>query len=103
MVSALFLFIVAGAVSTFVYAGMQEDKYKIWKYNRDNNPTPEAKKRLNQIGTACGCIMLLATAIYVGLGFTQEAWDTSWWVFPVGGILCGVVSVILNPYTGEDD
>lgn len=102
LVGSVFLLIIAAAVTAFIYAGMQEDKYKIWKYNRDNNPTPEAKKRLNLIGTACGCIMLIATAIFVALGFTRNTWDTSWWVFPVGGILCGVVSVILNPYKGED-
>jgi len=101
--AALFLLIIAGAVTTLIYAGMQEDKYKIWKYNRDNNPTPEAKKRLDLIGTVCGCIMLTATAIYVALGFIRFSWGTSWWVFPVGGILCGIASTILNPYKGEDD
>ena len=103
LLSAGFLFIIAAAVTAFIYAGIQEDKYKVWKYNRDNNPTPEAKKRLNMIGTACGCIMLLATAVYVALGFIRDAWDIAWWVFPVGGILCGIVSVALNPYKGEDD
>ena len=88
---------------SFIYGGIQEDKYKIWKYNRDNNPTPEAKKKLDAIGTGCGIIMLLATAVYVALGFTRGAWGTAWWVFPVGGILCGVVSIVLNPYKGEDD
>ena len=100
--SALFLFIIACAVSVFIYAGMMEEKYKIWKYNRDNNPTPEAKKRLNLNGTVCGCIMLVATAVFLCLGFIRDAWDTAWWVFPVGGILCGIVSVILNPYKGEE-
>lgn len=102
-VAALFLLIIAGAVTTLVYAGMQEDKYKIWKYNRDNNPAPEAKKRLNLIGTVCGCIMLTATAFYVALGFIRFSWGSSWWVFPVGGILCGIASTILDPYKGEDD
>ena len=101
--SACFLLLIAGAVYSFIYAGIQEDKYKIWKYNRDNNPSPEAKKKLNAIGTGCGIIMLLATAVYVSLGFTKDAWGTAWWVFPVGGILCGVVSVVLNPYKGEED
>lgn len=103
VMAALFILIIACAVTSFVYAGIMEEKYKIWKYNRDNNPTPEAKKQLNLIGTVCGCIMLAATAIYLGLGFTHNSWDTSWWVFPVGGILCGVASTILNPYKGQDD
>ena len=99
---SIFLFIVAGAVTAFVYAGIQEDKYKIWKYNRDNNPTPEAKKRLNLIGTVCGVIMLLATAVYVGLGLALDLWSTAWWVFAVAGILCAVVCIVLNPYKDED-
>ena len=81
---------------------MQEDKYKVWKYNRDNNPAPEAKRRLGLIGALCGGIMLTATAVYVGLGLTRNTWGTAWWLFAVGGILCGVVSVVLDPYKGED-
>ena len=100
--AAVFLIIVAGAVGAFVYGGMQDEKYKIWKYNRDNNPTPEAKARLNLIGTICVCIMLAATAVYVGLGLTMEMWSTAWWLFPVAGILCGGVHVVLDPYKGED-
>ena len=102
LVSSVFLLIVDGAVMSFIYAGMQDEKYKLRKYNRNNNPTPEAKKRLNLIGAGCGAIMLLATAVYVALGFARNAWGTAWWVFPVGGILCGALSVILNPYKGED-
>ncbi len=103
LMAAAFLLIIAAAVTAFIYAGMQDEKYKVWKYNRDNAPAPEAKKRLDLIGTLCGVIMLLATAVYVGLGLTQHTWSTAWWLFPVGGILCGVVSVALNPYKGEDD
>lgn len=103
LAASLFLLIIAGAVASFVYGGMQSEKYKIWKYNRDNNPTPEVKQRQNLIGTLCTVIMLAATAVFVALGFTKNAWDTAWWVFPVGGILCGIVSVMLDPYKGEDD
>lgn len=102
IVAALFLLIVAGAVTCFVYAGIMEEKYKIWKYNRDNNPTPEAKKRLNAIGTGCCCIMLAATAVFLAFGFCNGSWDKIW-VFPVGGILCAIVSVALDPYKGDDD
>lgn len=103
LAASLFLLIIAGAVASFVYGGMQSEKYKIWKYNRDNNPTPEVKQRQNLIGTLCTVIMLAATAVFVALGFTKNAWDTAWWVFPVGGILCGIVSVVLDPYKGEDN
>lgn len=103
LAAALLLLIISGSVMSFTYGCMQEEKYLIWKYNRDNSPAPEAKKRLGLINSIRGCIMLLATAIYVGLGISKTAWDTAWWLFPVGGILCAVVGVILNPYRNDDN
>ncbi len=99
---SVFLLIVAGAVTALVYAGIQEEKYKIDKYNRDNSPTPEAQKRLNLIGTICGVIMTLTAALYVGLGLALGLWRTAWWVFAVAGILCAVVYIVLNPYKDDD-
>jgi len=33
----------------------------------------------------------------VGLGLALYMWGTAWWVFAVGGILCGVAAVALGP------
>lgn len=92
-----FLLIVAGAVWSFIYGGIQHEKYDVEKYNRENNPTPETKRRNDLVGTVCAVIMLLATAVYVGLGVALDLWRTAWWVFAVGGILCGVAAVALGP------
>ena len=100
--TSLFLLMIAGAVTSFVYAGINDEKYKIWKYNRNNNPTPEAKRRLNLIGAVQGAMMTLVTAVYVGLGLSMNLWRTAWWIFAVAGILCGVLSIVLDPYKGED-
>ncbi len=100
--ASLFLLMIAGAVTSFVYAGINDEKYKIWKYNRNNNPTPEAKRRLNLIGAIQGAMMTLVTAVYVGLGLSMDLWRTAWWIFAVAGILCGVVAIVLDPYKGED-
>lgn len=99
---SVFLLIVAGAVTAFVYAGIQEEKYKIDIYNRDNNPTPEVKKRKGLINTICAALMTLVTALYVGLGLALDLWRAAWWVFAVGGILCAVVNIVLDPYRDED-
>ena len=96
------LLLVAGAVTSFIYAGLTEDKYKIWKYNRDNAPSPEARRRLSLIGTVCGSLMLLAAAVYTGLGLALDLWRESVWIFAVAGILCGLASVVLNPYKNEE-
>lgn len=101
--SGVFLLIVAAAVTAFIYGGMQDEKYKVWKYNRDHQPSPAAKKRMNTIGTICAVIMLLAAAVYLTLGFTRNAWGVVWWLFPVGVVLCCVAATVLNPYKGEED
>lgn len=46
--------------------------------------------------------MVLAAAVYVGLGLALDLWRTAWWVFAVAGILCGVVCIVLNPYRDEE-
>ena len=93
----IFFFIMAGAVWSFTYGGMQQDKYNIAKYNRENNPSPQVRRRKALTGTICGVLMLSATAVYVGLGLSLGLWRQAWWLFAVGGILCAVVSVALNP------
>lgn len=97
----LFLFLTAGAVWSFVYGGILRDKYDLARYNRENNPSPEAKRRAQLTGTACGALMTLAAAVYVGLGLALGLWKTAWWVFAVAGILCGVIAIVLNP-CGKD-
>lgn len=100
-IMSAFLLIVAGAVTTFIYAGMQHQKYQIDRYNRDNDPAPAVKARQRLISAIHGVLMLLAAAVYVGLGLTRGTWRTDWWLFAVGGILCGVVSALLDPYRDE--
>ena len=93
---AVFFFILAGAVWSFTYGGIMHDKYDVEKYNRENNPSPEAKRRRALTGTVCAVIMLLATAVYVGLGLAMDLWRSTVWLFAVGGILCAAASVILS-------
>lgn len=96
-----FLLIIAGAVWSFIYGGIQHDKYDVAKYNRENNPSPESRRKRALAGTVCTVIMLLAAAVYVGLGLALDLWRTAWWVFAVGGILCGVAAVVLGPREDE--
>lgn len=93
----LFLLIVAGAVFSLVYGGMLEDKYNIKKYNFENNPPPEYKERRRRAVTACAVIMILATALYLFQGLAYDKWDLAAVIYPVGGVLCGAVWMLLRP------
>lgn len=94
---ALFMLIVACAVYFIIYGGMLEDKYNIPKYNRQNNPSPEDKERRRRAATACGIIMMLATAVFLAAGLGMDGWDSAVIIYPVGGVLCGAAWLLLGP------
>ncbi len=71
----------------FIYYGMEQGLYN-----------PEKSKQNNIDSPIHGVIMLIATIIFLLWGFLWNAWHPAWIVFPIGGILCGIVSIIL----GED-
>jgi len=57
----------------------------------------EKGKRKNRIGEAVGtAYWLLATAVYLCWSFVSDAWHMTWIVWPVAGILFGVVELVCN-------
>ncbi len=92
-VATLMYFVTIG-VLLITYSGMMKDKFDIEKYNNEN--TDEYKKVDNKIGRICGVIMLTATIIFLVLGFVLNIWYINWIVYPIGGILCGIVGTILK-------
>ena len=95
-INAVFMLMIAAAASTLVYAGLQKDKYNIESYNKESNPSPERKRRNALKGKVYGCIMLLATCIFLPLSFVTRRWDVTWVVYPVAGILCGIAAIVLS-------
>lgn len=94
-----FLFLtVLAAVSAIVYICLQASKYNVKKYNTDNlwENSEEGKENGRRLGTACGILMTVVTAAYVGLSAITEGWKNLWWMFAVGGLLCGVIYFVLN-------
>ena len=44
--------------------------------------------------TLCGLIMLVATALFFIFGVAANAWHPAWVLFPLGGVLCGIVGIL---------
>lgn len=93
--AALLLFLSAG-VPLLVYGGIQKSKFDLKAYNKEHLPDAQKSRREVLESKACGVIMLLATMVFLGLGFLLHLWDKAWVVFPIGGLLCAVVSVVLE-------
>ncbi|RRD96171.1 hypothetical protein EII17_01330 [Clostridiales bacterium COT073_COT-073] len=44
----------------------------------------------------CPVIIMSALIIFLILGFIYDLWHPGWIVFPIGGLLCGIVSILLR-------
>lgn len=86
----VFFLVIAAAVAALVYLGIQHSKYhgsgaEAGSDSYRYKPDEAADRR-------CGFIMSAATIIFLVAGFVFDAWHPTWIVFPVGGLLCGMVS-----------
>lgn len=89
--TGLFLIITAISTSIFIYYGVNRSKF-----DSDNNVKKNIEKDDELIGKVCGTIMLLTTALYLYLGFAYNGFGIYWYVFPIGGILCAIASILLK-------
>lgn len=89
--NGFFMTLITIAVGIFVYCGMQ--KSKIEKTELSKQIMNESDQR---IGKWCGCIMMITFAMYLLWSFVWNAWSISWVLFPLGGIMCGIVSILLS-------
>lgn len=102
----IFLYIIAAAVPFLVYAAIQKSKYDIKTYNIENER--EATGKMSRRGKWYGVIMMSAVILFlisIGIYISRVngdwgAWrgtimQYSWLVFPIGGVMCGIVSLIL--------
>lgn len=95
--ASIFFLFIAVAVMLLVYAGMQKGKYNIEEYNVMHDEESVEYKKSQTTGRICACLMLIATIIYLILGFVFDAWGMpSVVVFPVFGIGCGIASIIVD-------
>lgn len=95
-VTAAFIGALAFIIGGLVYMGIQHGKYNVDEYNRQTqrelNPTNKDKIA----GVVSGGIMGVATALFLLIGFIGGYWHPGWIVFPVGGIICGIINAILK-------
>lgn len=96
--SGIFFLLLTFGVGIVMYHGMQHTKYE------QTEPTfVQDKKAEETIGRFCGVVMLLATAIFLIWSFVFGAWNIAWIVFPVGGIVCGIISTLFGKDTKESN
>ena len=109
-----FLAFATAGVSVLVYGGLQKSKYNIEEYNKENalecgyeeyaarkteeilSKGRDADRGNQLIGVVNACIMIFATIIFLVCGLGFDLWEKCWIAYPVGALLCGIASIILN-------
>lgn len=95
--SSIFFLLLSAAVMILVYAGIQKGKYNIEEYNVMHDKESAEYKKSQITRRICACLMLIATIIYLILGFVFGEWGMpSVVVYPVFGIGCGIVSIVVD-------
>lgn len=114
---ASLLALVALAVGIFVFFGIRRSIYHVEDYNKENARAISKNKAGKLTGAVCGVIMLIATCVFFVWGFWETPggmwtgnwrdytghWNISWISFAVGGILCGIASIIINAVFDKEE
>ena len=90
---AIFMIFVTTSTPFLVHAGIEKSKYDGTNMKCYHHTINKESEEI--IGKISAVIMISATIIYFILGFVLKLWNYNWLVYPIGGMLCGIVSVIL--------
>lgn len=101
-VTAVFLALLAVLTGGIVWFGMQHTKYHVDEYNKQGVRDKSRASRSKLKDAICGAVMMTATAIFLVLGFVCGWWHPGWVVFPVGGIICGIIDAIFKAKDGRE-
>lgn len=92
--------VVAAGVWQFIAVGVRWAAME--RLLREGDFSQKGKKR-SRITEAVGTVYwMLATAVYLGWSFWTEAWQTTWMVWPVAGVLFVAVMVLTGMLLDRD-
>lgn len=103
LIGSIFMLCITVAVTLFVYAGTQESRYDIRHYNLIHDRNSQTYKNSKKTGLVCGCIMLIATIIYLACGFLTYHWEYAAPIYACFGIACGIAAIIINRNNPEKE
>lgn len=93
------LFLVGVGVIFFIRAGIPWESFD--KLLQENDYTRQRKSRRRGAATVSTVYWLTATAIFLAVSFYSMAWDHSWIVWPIAGVLFPAVMAIYHTFDRE--
>lgn len=103
LIGSIFMLCITVSVTLFVYAGTQASRYDIRHYNLMHDRNSQTYKNSKKTGLVCGCIMMIATIVFLACGFLTYHWEYAAPIYACFGIACGIASVIINRNNPEKE
>lgn len=97
----LLLAIVAAAVQPLIRAGMQQAAFD--KLLQAGDYTVHNKQITRRVGWFAGAYWCCVTALYLGVSFWQDNWETSWRIWAVAGVLFAAVWLAVRAWAMHKD
>ena len=97
----LLLVIVAGAVQLFINAGMVQGSFD--KLLQTGDYSLHEKWTNRRVGWFAGAYWCGVTAVYLGVSFRSNSWNTSWWIWAVAGVLFVAVWLAVRAWAGRSE
>ena len=98
-VVCLLLAIVAAAVQPLIRAGMQQAAFD--KLLQAGDYTAHNKQVTRRVGWFAGAYWCCVTALYLGVSFWKDSWDTSWRIWAVAGVLFAAVWLAVRAWAAR--
>ena len=91
---SLLLLLICGGVNLLVRAGSMNGAYD--KLLQEGGYSISEKQKSNLVGAVAPIYWILIVAIYLAWSFWADAWDRSWIIWPVAGVLFVIVMAVAS-------
>ena len=95
----IILIMVASGVFGFVYAGVKWGALQQLLQEGDYSRTFKKQSKLKE--SISGIYWLGATAIYLFMSLQNNNWNSSWIIWPIAGVLFGIIMIVVNMFAEE--
>lgn len=99
--TCLLLAVVSVGVFLLVQAGNIQESFQ--KLLQEGDYSTEKKQNRKRFGPLAGAYWCLVTAIYLGINFRNDSWDTTWPIWPVAALLFVVLLGIFRAVSQSRD
>ncbi|MBR2054212.1 MAG: helix-turn-helix transcriptional regulator [Clostridia bacterium] len=98
---AVTILLAAIAVFMLIWVGVQNAAME--KLMEEGDYSRKNKENGDKMGAISTCYWLIATAVFLTWSFLGNAWDISWVVWPVAGVLFAVLRVSIATFSSKTE